>query len=119
MISKRLAAVWVAASVIISGTLLVVGGSIYLDNRINNNLRSSKIVDERVDAAFRGICEILNVSARPRPQPPKRDAPGVPGPQTPYGKELAKYNEEVAKIQAEGIAAIKAAQESYHCKEKQ
>ena len=60
------------------------------------------------------LCEIIVTSAVPLPKPPSND-PNAPAPTTPYGKELAKYNDELAarasRIQ---IARVKATKK-YHC----
>lgn len=115
MIRRRVAALYIIASVIISVVLTFVVGTAYLDARIERGITESKVVDARVDKAFEGLCGILLYSSRPFPRPPS-SGDKLPAPTTPYGKELEKYNKRLAARQAEGLALTKAAVDEYHCR---
>jgi hypothetical protein len=71
-------------------------------------------VSSALDENNGALCEIIVTSAIPLPKPPP-NAPGQPGPETPYGKALSAYNEALNQratlIQQSRVRAIK----RYHC----
>lgn len=116
MIHRRTAFVWVVASTIISSILTFAVGTAYLDSRIERGIQRSRVIDARVDQAFSGLCNILIRAAQPAPKPPTPEDNNLPDPTSPYGRQLADYNRALAKRQAEGLAAVNAAIETYHCR---
>jgi hypothetical protein len=116
MIRKRLAALYLVAAVVISSLLTFAVGTAYLDRRIEEGIAESKIIDARVDQAFRGLCDLLLRASLPAPKPPTPEDISVPDPESPYGRALAQYNRDLAQWQAEGRAAVRAAIQTYHCR---
>jgi hypothetical protein len=108
-----MAVLYVLVAVVTSSLLTFTIGTAYLDNRIQKNLESSRVIDARVDSAFQGLCGLLLISARPRPKPP---VPAQLPTDSAYVKALAEYNRSLAKQQAEGLAALNAALDTYHCR---
>lgn len=90
-----------AATAVVSAILVGVAGTTYLDVRINR--------------AFEGLCGILVVNTEPYPQPPQ--SPDVPPPTSEYGMALAKYNDEIAERQRQGLAALNSAVVKYNCRD--
>lgn len=115
MISRRVAAIYIVLAVTVSSFLTFAVGTAYMDARIQKGIRKSNVIDARVDDAFGGLCDILQISARPIPKPPTPDGQSIPDPTTKYGKALAEYNRQLAKRQAEGRAAVNAALKRYEC----
>lgn len=91
--NKRRSLVGAAATALLSILLLAIVNVVYTQSQIEETKKQL-----RYEQAERGrvICGVLNVSKKPRPTPPA--AEGSVQPVTPYGKKLAKYNEEVQEF---------------------